>query len=111
MNDTTDTIAEIAPNGSVPLLVWCGVRAGNVEPVPGQPVGQPCPPRQHEAPHDEQVDEDASDCTDRDYTEDQQRHPKASYSRCFRDIIARGDALHGDLDRRQQQAPPGEAVQ
>ena len=25
MNDTTDTIAEIAPNGSVPLLVWCGV--------------------------------------------------------------------------------------
>ena len=24
-NDTAETIDEIAPNGSVPLLVWCGV--------------------------------------------------------------------------------------
>ena len=24
-NETTDTIDLIAPNGSVPLLVWCGV--------------------------------------------------------------------------------------
>jgi hypothetical protein len=42
--------------------------------------------------HHEQVDEDASDHTDRDHAEDQQRHPKAVYSRCFRDFTARGDA-------------------
>ena len=32
-----------------------------VEPVTGEPVGQPRPPGQHEALRDEQVDQDAGD--------------------------------------------------
>ena len=100
MNETTDTIDEIAPNSNVPLLVWCGVLGWGpeiavntsisvldplvgvvdgvvdelvpvvrtpVEPITGEPVGEPRPPRQHEALRDEQVDQHAGDQHRRDH--------------------------------------------
>ena len=129
MNETTDTIAEIAPNrqravAGLMRSVWLRTGDGSedvdvgldalirvvdglvdepapvvgalVQPVAGEPIGQPRSPGQHEALRDEQIDQEAGDEDRRQQREEHQRKPKAPYPRVFHRLVAGQVTLHGD---------------